>query len=174
MVVENINHSSIVKGETHSAQNGMSLENNNVVNPRQKTAIYSPKPTMVSPKGLQRTPTASNQTNSPLVGFLYSFSNNSNGTYWPLRAGRISIGSLPSNDIVLTNGGISGIHAKLAIRSTADETRLYIRDQESMNGTQVNGQEIFNEQPNLFNNDTIQIGPVTLHLLLIDERNKPQ
>ena len=111
---------------------------------------------------------ASDDARSPLIGFLYSFSANENGLHWPVRVGRINIGSAQGNDIALAYPTVSALHARIVIRRTPDELRIYIKDQESMNGTKVNDVEIFNENPILRNGDKITIGNIDLHLLLID------
>ena len=108
------------------------------------------------------------EANSPLVGFLYSFSINENGHHWPLRMGRMNIGSASDNDVVLSAPDISALHARIVVRKTPQETRIYIKDQESMNGTQVNDMEIFNGDPILYSGDKITIGNVELYLLLIN------
>ena len=150
---------------------GQSSKSNTVFfSPGSKTSKASPQPvnTPPGPQPSNQSAASGGTGATPLIGFLYSFSNDSNGVFWPIRVGRLLIGSSPDSDIVLQYPGVSGSHAKITIRSTTRETRMYIRDNDSMNGTLVNGEEIFNEQPSLINGDQIHIGPVVLSVLLLE------
>lgn len=74
-----------------------------------------------------------------LVGWLVTFSHNSSGDDFRLREGRNVIGSDDDCDIVLNHGSVSAKHAVIMFR----DGRFQIRDNDSTNGTYVNGEDIF-------------------------------
>lgn len=79
---------------------------------------------------------------------------------YPVAVGQdLSIGRKPSNDIVIDNLAVSGVHAR--IESVAGT--YVIRDMDSTNGTYVNREKV--EQYNLRHNDVILIGK---HELIFD------
>ncbi len=109
----------------------------------------------------------SNVGGSPLAGFLVSFSTDENGVFWPLRYGRTSIGCAEGNDIVLTSPEVSGEHAFINIRKGKAGPKIWLSDNNSMNGTMLDGEDIFNERPDLVMNSVIQIGAVEMRLILL-------
>lgn len=138
---------------------------------RGKTMVVSPD--AVRPKGEQADPFKSlsdwvpNTGDAPLVGFLVSFTTDPNGLFWPLRFGRTSIGSAKDNDICLNFPDVSGVHAMLNIRSNKETAKIWISDNNSMNGTAINGEDIFNERPDVNAGDVIQIGGIEMRLVLV-------
>ncbi|HJV27531.1 MAG TPA: FHA domain-containing protein [Aromatoleum sp.] len=72
---------------------------------------------------------------------------------------RISIGRKPSNDIQIDNLAISGQHA--VITTILDDA--FLEDQNSTNGTYVNGQPV--KKCVLHNNDVIELGKYRLKYL---------
>ncbi len=104
---------------------------------------------------------------SPLAGFLVSFTRDPNGVFWPLRYGRTSIGCGADSDIVLDYPEVSGVHALLNIRDNKGSAKIWITDNNSMNGTAVNGEDIFNEKPDLSGGDVIRVGSVEMKLVLL-------
>ena len=107
---------------------------------------------------------------SPLAGFLVSFSMDANGVFWPLRMGRTRLGASPDSDIQLSHPGISGSHANITIRDNKGRIKIWLTDQDSMNGTRLNGESIFNEKPDLTHGDRIGIGDVEMQLILLPGR----
>jgi hypothetical protein len=105
---------------------------------------------------------------SPLTGFLVSFSLDKNGMFWPIRYGRIRIGSDPQSDLYLPYPEVSGEHALVNVRDNKGTPRIWCSDANSMNGTLLNGEDIFNERPELANGDVLKIGPVELKLVLFE------
>jgi hypothetical protein len=138
---------------------------------RGKTMVVSPD--AVRPKGEQADPSKSladwvpNTGEAPLVGFLVSFTTDPNGIFWPLRFGRTTIGSGSDNDICLNFPDVSGVHAMLNIRSNKKTSKIWISDNNSMNGTAINDEDIFNERPDVKAGDLIQIGGIEMRLVLV-------
>jgi hypothetical protein len=137
---------------------------------RGKTMVVSPGQTP-SPKSATPAPNlggrVANTGASPLAGFLVSTSTDPNGIFWPLRFGRTSIGSANDNEVCLNFPDISGVHAMVNIRSNKDVLKIWISDNNSMNGTSVNGDDIFNDRPDLNAGDLIQIGGIEMKVVLV-------
>jgi hypothetical protein len=138
---------------------------------RGKTMVVSPE--VARSKADKADPSKSladwvpNTGDAPLVGFLISFSTDPNGLFWPLRFGRTSIGSTSDNDICLNFPDVSGVHAMINIRSNKKTPKIWISDNNSMNGTAINGEDIFNERPDVNAGDVIQIGGIEMRLVLV-------
>lgn len=116
----------------------------------------------------------SNKTNitgnqSPVVGFLYSISNNGIGEYWVLHLGTNTIGKSPNNDIQLLEASVSANHANISIKQmkTAGKMIAYIRDVGSKNGLYLNDIELDYEGHPCQNGDVISIGNAYKLLLII-------
>lgn len=82
---------------------------------------------------------------------------------------RLRVGRQASNDLVLNDGSVSRFHAALVW--DPDEDRPYVRDNESANGVEVNGQPI-EDRRHLNGGDTVGIGSFTLSLEL--RQDEPQ
>jgi len=104
---------------------------------------------------------------SPLIGFLTSFSKDPNGLFWPLRVGRVQIGADSSADVTLPYDGISGSHATIMVRTSKTVTKIWVVDDKSLNGTQVNGEEIFNDNKTLVHGDVVNVGDVELRVIIL-------
>jgi len=104
---------------------------------------------------------------SPLAGFLVSFSTDENGIFWPLRYGRTSIGCAEDNEIVLASPEVSGQHAFINVRKGKDGPKIWLSDNNSMNGTMLDGEDIFNERPDLVTDSVVKIGAVEMRLVLL-------
>ena len=74
----------------------------------------------------------------------------------PLQKPTLTIGRTPSNDLVIDNLAVSGIHARLVL----DGGRFLLEDMHSLNGTFLNGQRIRKSQ--LAEGDEILVGKHTL------------
>ncbi len=74
-----------------------------------------------------------------LVGWLVSFSHDPSGEDFRLREGRNLIGSSGDCDIVIDHPSVSAKHAVIMFR----EGKFQLRDNDSTNGTYVNGEDVF-------------------------------
>ena len=92
-----------------------------------------------------------------LVGWLVTFSSNTDGTDYHLRAGRNVLGANPNCDIIVDDEAVSGVHASIVYR----QGHCFIKDELSSNGTFVNGVEVQEPRP-LQNYDQVRIGNTTL------------
>jgi len=100
-----------------------------------------------------------------LVGWLVSFSLDPSGVDFRLREGRNSVGSDPDCDVVIEGArGVSGKHAIVMYR----KNQVQIRDNDSTNGTYVNGRDIFGQGAlKIETGDRIRLGHVELVLHLL-------
>ena len=103
-----------------------------------------------------------------LVGWLVSFSHDESGADYRVREGRNAIGA-DRNDCEIAiseDQSISTKHASLMYR----DGRFQLRDNDSTNGTYVNGQDIFGEgSVTLKDGDTIRFGSTECTLYVIDK-----
>jgi len=123
-------------------------------------ALEAPEPSRAAP-ARSSSPRAGEQR---LVGWLVSFSLDPAGVDFRLREGRNVLGAGGDCDIVVEgDAGISEVHATLMYR----RGELQIRDNDSTNGTYVNGEDIFGKGVRLETGDRIRLGQVdlTVHLL---------
>lgn len=103
----------------------------------------------------------------PVIGFLYSISRGGITEYWPLHLGRNTIGCSNNNDIILLESSISSFHAVIHVMRT-DKLKVYIQDDNSVNGTVVNGKDLDFVIHECRNGDIIEIGNYQLYLIIID------
>lgn len=107
--------------------------------------------------------------NKPVVGFLYSVSRSMIGEYWPIYLGRNTIGKNGNQDIILSEGTVSGVHATIVTRVAHNQVIAAITDSQSTNGTQINGNAIGFTAEQCHNGDILTIGNnYQLLLILID------
>jgi hypothetical protein len=105
--------------------------------PAPAPAAFGAGPTEPAAPGIQQ-PSA-----TALRGFLVSYQTTSNGEFWPLKGGRVSVGRANSGvdvDISLADATISSRHAALHIDSVAGT--VIVEDTGSTNGTYVNEEPI--------------------------------
>lgn len=117
--------------------------------------------------GKERTPA------KPVLGFLYSISNNGTTEYWPLQLGRNVIGSSPNSDIVLPEATVSALHATIVIQKQKNPEKVvaYMRDEGSTNGTMLNGTSVGIALTECKFGDKITFGDnYVLLLLLLDPK----
>jgi hypothetical protein len=101
-----------------------------------------------------------------LIGWLVSFSHHPAGRDYPLRQGRNRIGKNPNCDIRLDyDHRVSGSHATIRFNS---EGELQIKDNDSQNGTLLNGEDLFSGPQAMKDKDQVTIGGTVLTLYLID------
>jgi len=102
-----------------------------------------------------------------LVGWLVTFNNTPSGADFRVTEGRNNIGSNPTDcDILISSDpSISSIHAVIMFRQGS----FRIRDNDSQNGTFVNGKDIFGDGAvELNDRDSIRIGHTEFKLYVID------
>jgi len=94
-----------------------------------------------------------------LRGFLYSFHNDPNGTFWALHAGPNVIGRADSGeqvDIAVADPTTSSRHAVI---TSEGPTRMILQDSGSTNGTFVNDQPVgYQGSVELHDGDRIRLG----------------
>lgn len=101
-----------------------------------------------------------------LVGWLVTFSLDASGADFRVREGRNVIGADSADcDIVLSGApSVSGRHAVLMFR----EGRFQLRDNDSTNGTYVNGEDVFGQGAvTVKDRDRIRVGEVELLLVAL-------
>ena len=139
---------------------------------KNKTQIFNPNKINVKPavQAVQTNNMIPNKGDSPLVGFLIckDFNGDTNGVFWPLRSGRTYIGRDSSEaQIVLPFDNISSAHAVIIFRPNG---KNWIADNNSQNGTLVNGEDIGPDKVALENGSRIQIGDICLDVLLYENK----
>ncbi|MGE0707987.1 MAG: FHA domain-containing protein [Planctomycetota bacterium] len=73
----------------------------------------------------------------------------------------VKIGRDEGCDLHVGDGSISAVHAEFSIDFSADEKRFFVRDNQSANGTFVNGDRLdVGAQEELEDMDSIRLGPV--------------
>lgn len=92
-------------------------------------------------------------TGRKLVGWLVSFTWNSEGQDYQLREGKTLLGADNTCDIVVGDSEVSGHHTTILNRGG----KFRIKDEFSTNGTRIDGNEI-EEQTELEDGNTITIG----------------
>jgi len=101
-----------------------------------------------------------------LIGWLVSFSHHPAGRDYPLRQGRNRIGKNPNCEIRLDyDHRVSGSHATIRFNA---EGELQIKDNDSQNGTLLNGEDLFGTVHTMKDKDQVTIGGTVLTLYLID------
>lgn len=113
------------------------------------------------------------QPGKPIVGFLYSISRSRIGEYWPIQLGKNSIGQTEGNDIQLAEGTVSSNHAILLTRQGKNGIIASIKDDQSTNGTKINGEPLDFGAEECHDGDIITIGNnYELLLVLIDAEKR--
>jgi pSer/pThr/pTyr-binding forkhead associated (FHA) protein len=104
-----------------------------------------------------------------LRGFLVAYGSNPNGDFWPLTAGRLTVGRLGGSegiDISLQDPTISSRHA--AMVTDAASGAIAVEDTGSTNGTFVNEEHIgFNGRRDLRDGDRVRFGGFTAIVKII-------
>lgn len=96
-----------------------------------------------------------------MVGVLYSVSRMIKGEIFPVYEGMNNIGSGSNNEIILSEATVSNVHASLSAVYTDfpdEKYEIYIRDNESDNGTYVSEREVLYGEHEVGENDVIRIG----------------
>jgi len=171
----------VLVGETEIQQqlsNAPSVARSAAPESRSSKTVYRPagddsaSPVATALKAVASLPTGgmvSSSGASRLIGFLVSYSSDSNGVFWPVRYGRVRVGSDAGlADVHLNHSEVSGDHMVINSRDSKGKTRIWCTDSNSVNGTSLNGEDIFNDRPDLKHGDVIGVGPVELVLVLVD------
>ena len=93
------------------------------------------------------------QAGRKLVGWLVSFTWNSEGEDYQLREGKTLIGADKKCDVVVSDNEVSGHHTTILYRGG----KFKIKDEFSTNGTRIDGNEI-EDQTDLEDGNTITVG----------------
>lgn len=112
------------------------------------------------------------QPGKPIVGFLYSISRSRAGEYWPIQLGKNTIGQAEGNDIQLAEGTVSSNHAILLTRQIKDGIIASIKDDQSTNGTMINGEPLGFSAEECHDGDIITIGNHYEFILLLIDAEK--
>lgn len=113
------------------------------------------------------------QPGKPVVGFLYSISRTRVGEFWPVQLGKNSIGQAEGNDIILLEGTVSSSHAVLLTRQGKNGIIASIKDDQSTNGTMINGEPLDFGAEECHDGDIITIGNnYELLFVLIDTEKR--
>ena len=120
----------------------------------------------IGPSGAPAGP-AQESAQSPLAGFLVSYTRAPHGDFWPLRYGRNTLGTDANCEVRLSGEGVSGAHAAVMVRPAEGAPRVYVSDKDSTNGTFVNGADIYNDKPTLAHGDRVRVGDVELVVVLV-------
>ena len=107
------------------------------------------------------------QAISKLVGWLVTFSNLPTGEDYRIREGRNTIG-MDSNECDVLLGNDSAVSSKHAVIMYRDGV-FQVRDNDSTNGTYVNGSDIFGKGAVVLNKgDKVRVGGTELTLHVVD------
>ena len=94
----------------------------------------------------------------PVAGWLVALTGKYKGEDFKIREGKTSIGSDPSNDVVLTEDYISTRHATIKFVEKDGERIFILTDLDSSNGTFLNDSEEPIAREELVDNDTVTFG----------------
>ena len=94
----------------------------------------------------------------PVAGWLVALNGKFKGEDFKVREGKTSLGSDPSNDIVLTEEYISSRHATIKFVEKDGERIFILTDLDSSNGTFLNDSEEMIAREELVDNDTVTFG----------------
>ena len=117
------------------------------------------EPTSVMPT--QRTYIDNEDSEVPVVGFLYSLSRGGEPEWWPLHIGRNTIGKSEDMDIVLSEGSISSHHANInlkRLRRSGNALAASLVDVGSKTGIILNDEELDYDPHTIHNEDIITFG----------------
>ncbi|MDR1683784.1 MAG: FHA domain-containing protein [Candidatus Symbiothrix sp.] len=99
-----------------------------------------------------------------IVGFLVTYSHTPLGEFFPLYEGRNFVGkSCENNAVIKGDDSVSGKHLSILYRAV--DGKFKFKDEQSVNGTFINGELI--DEGELANNDIIAIGSTKLVLMII-------
>lgn len=125
------------------------------------------KPRTVFDPGTAREPGVAHAAAQPrLTGWLVSFSTDPSGSDFRLREGRNVIG-VDAGECEVALTGVTSVSSRHAVIMVRDG-KFQLRDNDSTNGTYVNGQDIFGQGAvELSDRDSIRVGEVELVLVVL-------
>jgi hypothetical protein len=94
----------------------------------------------------------------PVAGWLVALNGKHKGEDFKIREGKTTIGSQPSNNVVLADDYISGTHATIKFVEKDGERIFILSDLDSANGTFLNDSEEPIAREELVDNDTVTFG----------------
>ena len=104
-----------------------------------------------------------------LVGFLVTYSHVQNGEFFPLYEGRNFVGRSPSSHVYIE--GDSKVSEKhLSILYRVIDRKFKFKDEQSTNGTFLNGESLPVDEGELKNFDEIRVGNTTLIFMAIPQK----
>lgn len=109
---------------------------------------------------------------TPIIGFLFSVSHLATGEYWVLRLGDTVVGNGDETDIELKEKTVSYIHATICATKEEDKPKVIIFDNQSEEGTFVNGQLVAETGTVCYNGDILTFGKHYQLLLLLADVHK--
>ncbi|MBL4847753.1 MAG: FHA domain-containing protein [Planctomycetes bacterium] len=95
---------------------------------------------------------------APVAGWLVAISGKYKGEDFRIRAGKTTIGSASTNDVVLVTDYISSNHATIKLVEKDGERIFILTDLDSSNGTFLNDSEEPIAREELVDNDTVVFG----------------
>jgi len=110
------------------------------------------------------TPAARPTLERRVVGWAVSYDPDPNGLVLIIKEGRNAIGRAADNDLVVDDPRMSSRHATIQHRSG----RTWVYDENSNNGTFLNGEDIFQERPSIADGDVIKLGGTRFLIKLLD------
>lgn len=131
---------------------------------REKTRRDYPEataPAYVPEMREQGRPSAKDEGETPVVGFLYSLSKGGEPEWWPLHIGQNKIGKDADMDICLAEASITGHHANINIkrmRRSGNALAASLVDVGSKNGIILNDEELDYEPHSIKNEDIVTFG----------------
>ena len=103
-----------------------------------------------------------------LVGFLVTYSHLENGEFFPLYEGRSYIGRNPSSNVYIKNDSkVSERHLSILYRVV--DRKFKFKDEQSTNGTFLNGDTVPIDEGELKNFDEIRVGNTLLIFIAIPQ-----
>jgi pSer/pThr/pTyr-binding forkhead associated (FHA) protein len=102
------------------------------------------------------------------VGFLVTFQNDANGSFWPIRSGRMQIGrgNNEALDVPLQDASASSRHA--SVHADPATGQAFVEDDGSKNGTFLNEQRLVQgDRRQLRDNDRLRLGSTTFVVKLL-------
>ncbi len=111
-----------------------------------------------APAGPRKTVLLTEQKKAQVVGWFVAMDGEQKGEDFRIRDGQNILGSGPEADIVIRDGTVSSRHASLRCK----DSRFYLTDLDSSNGTYLNNASEPIAREELRDNDVVRIGAISL------------
>jgi len=160
------NEKTVQNNQNNNADKTMIFSNNQQSNnniqskPKSQQSTFNPDKTIIGGintetdndnNGQQKAPVSSRRK---LTGWIVSYELDPFGIAFSIYEGRNKVGRAITNDITISDGTVTDLHAILLFRNG----KFYIIDQGSSNGTYVNGEDTDFQTVELKDNDIITFG----------------